>query len=70
MLRVFCAASVAALLAGCASIPQPTPQAAPIVKQAAKPVAKPVEAKPVPSETKPATFKARWYDRFMRHKPK
>jgi hypothetical protein len=68
MLRVFCAASLAALLVGCASIPQPK-QAPPQVNRAVKadkkpkPQIKPIE-QPAPNET----VKKRWYDRFLTHK--
>jgi starvation-inducible outer membrane lipoprotein len=70
MLRVFFAASLAALLAGCASIPQPKqspPQVNRAVKADKKAAPKPpvnVE-KPTPNET----VKKRWYDRFLRQKP-
>ncbi len=72
MLRVFLSASVALMLAGCASAPKASithPVASiahkvPAFKKAAKPVETPVAAE------KPKTFKERWFDRFMKHKPK
>lgn len=69
MLRVLSGASFAILLAGCASAPQPKPQAQRSYTSPAKIVQPvPVAAVRPAAAEKPATFKARWYDRFLRHK--
>jgi uncharacterized lipoprotein YmbA len=74
MLRVLFAASLAALLAGCASIPQPkqpTSQVNRAVKADKKAAPKPqVTVAPVEQPTPNETVKKRWYDRFLRHKQK
>ena len=71
MLRALFAASLVALLAGCASIPEAKqPPAHKSQSAKARPAAvKAAPAQPAP-EAKPPTFKERWFDRFMKHKPK
>ncbi len=67
-------AAAALMLSGCASIPQPKPSQAPIARivKADKQVApkQPIKVAPVEQPTPNETVKKRWYDRFLRHKPK
>lgn len=69
MLRVLFAASLAVSLAGCASIPDTAkPQVNRVMK--ADKYAAPNKAPPVEASTPNEIIKKRWYDRFMKHKPK
>jgi uncharacterized lipoprotein len=69
MLRALFAASLVALLAGCASVPE-AKQPPASKSQSAK--ARPATVKPAPVEaaTPNQQVKARWYDRFLKHKSK
>jgi hypothetical protein len=60
MLRVLSSASLALLVVGCASIPQPEPPTTHHNPPVAKQVIKPVE-QPAP------TFQQRWYSKFKVH---
>lgn len=69
MLRVFCGASVALILAGCASIPQSTPT--PSHKTQAVKAKQMVKTATAEQPSTPnQEVKRRWYDRFMKHKSK
>ena len=67
-------AAAALMLTGCASIPQPKQapqQVNRAVKADKKAPAKPqIIVAPVEHPTPNETVKKRWYDRFMKHKPK
>jgi uncharacterized lipoprotein len=68
MLRVFFAASLAALLAGCASIPQPKQPPSQVNRaMKADKYAAPKKAAPVEAVTPNEQVKKRWYDRFKVH---
>jgi hypothetical protein len=69
MLRALFAASLVALLAGCASIPEPAKPQVNRTMRADK-YAAPKKAPPVEAVTPNEIVKKRWYDRFLKHKSK
>lgn len=67
MLRVFCAASLAALLVGCASQPKQVSQPQVNRMMKADKHAAPKMAAPAEAATPNQIVKKRWYDRFRVH---
>jgi hypothetical protein len=70
MKKLAMASAVALLVAGCAHKPSETPKQQVNRVMKADKRAPPKVAVPVEASTPNEVVKKRWYDRFMKHKPK